>query len=255
LTPCLQRPPQQPPRAASSFQPGLRRARRLNAFFPLNTEWTELEVIDLLNDGSGLGFGIVGSKSTGVGDGRLRSGDHILSVGTVCTRGMASEHVASLLRQCSDQVRLIVARAVRDAASHSPTAEPGRLCQLTPTAELDAHLADLLATMQPQLNDEEAMAARLSSRIRGWPQNCLEQFHKPPQLSNSRNSAEENSEEDFENEEEKHFTVLLNRHGSRGLGITIAGYSKLSGIFIKSILSGSEADIQGRLAMNDRIVK
>uniref|UniRef100_A0A1I8IMN8 PDZ domain-containing protein n=1 Tax=Macrostomum lignano TaxID=282301 RepID=A0A1I8IMN8_9PLAT len=140
---------------------------------------------------------------------------------------MASEHVASLLRQCSDQVRLIVARAVRDAASHSPTAEPGRLCQLTPTAELDAHLADLLATMQPQLNDEEAMAEaeQQDSRTQtSWPQNCLEQFHKPPQLSNSRNSAEENSEEDFENEEEKHFTVLLNRHGSRGLGITIAGY-------------------------------
>uniref|UniRef100_A0A1I8J0C5 PDZ domain-containing protein n=1 Tax=Macrostomum lignano TaxID=282301 RepID=A0A1I8J0C5_9PLAT len=136
---------------------------------------------------------------------------------------MASEHVASLLRQCSDQVRLIVARAVRDAASHSPTAEPGRLCQLTPTAELDAHLADLLATMQPQLNDEEAMAEaeQQDSRL---AQNCLEQFHKPPQLPNSRNSAEENPEEDFENEEEKHFTVLLNRHGSRGLGITIAGY-------------------------------
>uniref|UniRef100_A0A1I8FB13 PDZ domain-containing protein n=1 Tax=Macrostomum lignano TaxID=282301 RepID=A0A1I8FB13_9PLAT len=227
----------------------------------LNTEWTELEVIDLLNDGSGLGFGIVGSKSTGVvvrtilsggaadRDGRLRSGDHILSVGTVCTRGMASEHVASLLRQCSDQ----------------PDGEPGRLCQLTPTAELDAHLADLLATMQPQLNDEEAMAEaeQQDSRTQtSWPQNCLEQFHKPPQLSNSRNSAEENSEEDFENEEEKHFTVLLNRHGSRGGSASpLRGYvgecplAKLSGIFIKSILSGSEADIQGRLAMNDRIVK
>lgn len=32
----------------------------------LNTEWTQLEVIDLVNDGSGLGFGIIGGKSTGV---------------------------------------------------------------------------------------------------------------------------------------------------------------------------------------------
>ena len=32
----------------------------------LSTEWTQLEVIDLINDGSGLGFGIIGGKSTGV---------------------------------------------------------------------------------------------------------------------------------------------------------------------------------------------
>uniref|UniRef100_A0A1I8FAE5 PDZ domain-containing protein n=1 Tax=Macrostomum lignano TaxID=282301 RepID=A0A1I8FAE5_9PLAT len=241
----------------------------------LNTEWTELEVIDLLNDGSGLGFGIVGSKSTGVvvrtilsggaadRDGRLRSGDHILSVGTVCTRGMASEHVASLLRQCSDQVRLIVARAVRDAASHSPTAEPGRLCQLTPTAELDAHLADLLATMQPQLNDEEAMAEaeQQDSRTQtSWPQNCLEQFHKPPQLSNSRNSAEEKiPKKTLRTKRRKHFTRVVEpprlqgaRHHHCGICGRVPTGARL---FIKTFLSGSEADIQGRLAMNDRIVK
>ena len=34
--------------------------------FQLNTEWTQVEVIDLMNDGSGLGFGIIGGKSTGV---------------------------------------------------------------------------------------------------------------------------------------------------------------------------------------------
>lgn len=34
--------------------------------FQLNTEWTQIEVIDLLNDGTGLGFGIIGGKSTGV---------------------------------------------------------------------------------------------------------------------------------------------------------------------------------------------
>ena len=35
--------------------------------FPqLNTEWAQVEVIDLINDGSGLGFGIIGGRSTGV---------------------------------------------------------------------------------------------------------------------------------------------------------------------------------------------
>ncbi|GFY15356.1 multiple PDZ domain protein [Trichonephila clavipes] len=32
----------------------------------LNTEWAQVESIDLLNDGSGLGFGIIGGRSTGV---------------------------------------------------------------------------------------------------------------------------------------------------------------------------------------------
>lgn len=32
----------------------------------LNTEWAQVEVIDLINDGSGLSFGIIGGRSTGV---------------------------------------------------------------------------------------------------------------------------------------------------------------------------------------------
>lgn len=35
-------------------------------FLQLNTEWAQVEVIDLINDGSGLAFGIIGGRSTGV---------------------------------------------------------------------------------------------------------------------------------------------------------------------------------------------
>ena len=38
----------------------------LSFSFQLNTEWTQIEVIDLMNDGTGLGFGIIGGRSTGV---------------------------------------------------------------------------------------------------------------------------------------------------------------------------------------------
>ena len=34
--------------------------------FQLSADWTQLEVIDLINDGTGLGFGIIGGRSTGV---------------------------------------------------------------------------------------------------------------------------------------------------------------------------------------------
>lgn len=38
----------------------------LKNYFQLNTEWAQVEVIDLMNDGSGLAFGIIGGRSTGV---------------------------------------------------------------------------------------------------------------------------------------------------------------------------------------------
>uniref|UniRef100_A0A1I8IMR6 PDZ domain-containing protein n=1 Tax=Macrostomum lignano TaxID=282301 RepID=A0A1I8IMR6_9PLAT len=170
LTPCLQRLPQQPPRAASQFSTGPETGTPSQCFFSSQHRMDRAGGDRPAQRRLRPGLRHRGSKSTGVvvrtilsggaadRDGRLRSGDHILSVGTVCTRGMASEHVApascaSAATRCAS---LLPARPGRGVAQ--PDGEPGRLCQLTPTAELDAHLADLLATMQPQLNDEEAMA-------------------------------------------------------------------------------------------------
>ncbi|XP_076875045.1 multiple PDZ domain protein isoform X3 [Brachyhypopomus gauderio] len=87
------------------------------------THWTHMETIELVNDGSGLGFGIVGGKTTGVIvktilpggvadlDGRLRSGDHILRIGDTDLYGLGSEQVAQVLRQCGNRVRLVISRA------------------------------------------------------------------------------------------------------------------------------------------------
>uniref|UniRef100_A0A8C3IR69 Multiple PDZ domain protein n=1 Tax=Chrysemys picta bellii TaxID=8478 RepID=A0A8C3IR69_CHRPI len=85
--------------------------------------WQHVETIELVNDGSGLGFGIVGGKSTGVivktilpggvadQHGRLCSGDHILKIGDTDLAGMSSEQVAQVLRQCGNRVKLVIARA------------------------------------------------------------------------------------------------------------------------------------------------
>ncbi|XP_041869157.1 multiple PDZ domain protein isoform X17 [Corvus kubaryi] len=84
--------------------------------------WQHVETIELVNDGSGLGFGIVGGKSTGVivktilpggvadQHGRLCSGDHILKIGDTDLAGMSSEQVAQVLRQCGNRVKLLIAR-------------------------------------------------------------------------------------------------------------------------------------------------
>ncbi|KAM7533513.1 hypothetical protein Aperf_G00000121215 [Anoplocephala perfoliata] len=78
----------------------------------LNSEWSEVELICLQNDlNNGLGFGLLGNKTTGVLvrnivpggsadiNGNLRPGDLILRVGEVSTRGLGPDQVARLLRQ------------------------------------------------------------------------------------------------------------------------------------------------------------
>ncbi|XP_028938956.1 inaD-like protein isoform X11 [Ornithorhynchus anatinus] len=84
--------------------------------------WGHVEEVELVNDGSGLGFGIVGGKSSGVvvrtivpggladRDGKLRTGDHILKIGDTDVQGMTSEQVAQVLRNCGNSVKMVVAR-------------------------------------------------------------------------------------------------------------------------------------------------
>ncbi|KAM9130485.1 inaD-like protein [Pangshura tecta] len=89
---------------------------------PETIQWGHVEEVELINDGSGLGFGIVGGKSNGVvvrtivpggladRDGRLRTGDHILQIGGTNVQGMINEQVAQVLRNCGNSVRMVVAR-------------------------------------------------------------------------------------------------------------------------------------------------
>ncbi|XP_030208397.1 multiple PDZ domain protein isoform X1 [Gadus morhua] len=85
-------------------------------------ERRHVEIIELNNDGKGLGFGIVGGRSTGVmvktilpggaagQDKRLCSGDQILRIGDTDLLGMNSEQVAQVLRNAGSQVKLLIAR-------------------------------------------------------------------------------------------------------------------------------------------------
>ncbi|KAM4611696.1 multiple PDZ domain protein [Polymixia lowei] len=94
-----------------------------------SSAWQHVETIELVNDGTGLGFGIVGGKTTGVivktilpggiadQDGRLHSGDHILKIGDTDLYGMGSEQVAQVLRQCGNTIKLVVTRGPADENS------------------------------------------------------------------------------------------------------------------------------------------
>ncbi|XP_043971135.1 multiple PDZ domain protein isoform X1 [Gambusia affinis] len=106
-----------PPRISRTMSMG----RNLSA---IAHERRHIEIIELINDGKGLGFGIVGGRSTGVmvktilpggaagRDSRLRSGDQILHIGDTDLAGMSSEQVAQVLRNAGSRVKLLIARDV-----------------------------------------------------------------------------------------------------------------------------------------------
>ncbi|XP_073994431.1 multiple PDZ domain protein-like isoform X3 [Rhodnius prolixus] len=238
----------------------------------LNTEWAQVEVIDLINDGSGLGFGIIGGRSTGVvvktilpggvadRDGRLQSGDHILQIGDVNLRGMGSEQVAAVLRQSGSRVRLVVARPVEPTSpdyqsldSHAPVV-PTKI--LADPDQLDRHLVQNgypQATPYP----ENPFIYHDSSDIHIIERDPRLVVDVVPSLPLPLLTMDMLPLDSHLPETER-FTVELKKD-VHGLGITIAGYvcekEELSGIFVKSISVGSAADLCNKIQVNDRIVE
>ncbi|XP_028146774.1 patj homolog [Diabrotica virgifera virgifera] len=232
----------------------------------INSEWSQVESIDLINDGTGLGFGILGMRNMGVvvktilpggvadRDGRLQSGDHILQIGEVNLQEMNSEQVASVLRQSGTHVRLIVARPVDISSTEykylgsSAPLVPTRL--LHDCTELDKYLVQhKYAPVFKKSINTELFQSDLSmpygisglSRVPASPSLPLlnlDMVVKMPEMEK--------------------FVVELKKDAN-GLGITIAGYvcekEELSGIFVKSVSKGSAADLSGKIKVNDRIVE
>lgn len=81
----------------------------------LNTEWAQVEVVDLINDGSGLGFGIIGGRSTGV------------VVKTIVPGGVSDRVTASLCRASPrNPGRLCPRHNVRLMGAHNGHSNDGR---------------------------------------------------------------------------------------------------------------------------------
>ncbi|XP_039649961.1 multiple PDZ domain protein isoform X4 [Perca fluviatilis] len=122
-----------------------------------------VEMIELANDGKGLGFGIIGGRSTGVmvktilpggaagRDKRLRSGDQILRIGDTDLAGMNSEQVAQVLRNAGTKVKLLIARDItKDKYLSSPVLSQD---------SLDGKLNDL--------NDDYEFSVQFTKNSRG----------------------------------------------------------------------------------------
>ena len=138
----------------------------------LPSDWCQVEVIELVNTGSGLGFGIIGGQQPGVivktilpggvadTDGRLRAGDFILQINEHWLQGVGSDKVANVLRGTGNHVRLIVARAV-DQTSQT---EKSEILPVLPSSvansqeELETHLQ--IAEVANRSNSSASTPAR-----------------------------------------------------------------------------------------------
>ncbi|XP_064372361.1 inaD-like protein isoform X2 [Dromaius novaehollandiae] len=130
---------------------------------PETIHWGHTEDVELINDGSGLGFGIVGGKSSGVvvrtivpggladRDGRLRTGDHILQIGGTNVQGMTSEQVAQVLRNCGNSVRMIVARDPKCEITETPPTPVSWPVSILPSFQNENDNTDLFETYDVEL--------------------------------------------------------------------------------------------------------
>ncbi|XP_049292310.1 patj homolog isoform X1 [Anopheles funestus] len=213
-------------------------------------DWSRILDIELVNDGTGLGFGIIGARTTGVTvktilaggvadrDGRLKSGDQILQIGDVNLHEMVSEQVASVLRQSGTHVQLVVARPIDPAT--------------VGTTEYDHSAIVPTVLLGNPLKLKQYLADSGFGDI--YSVYSIANLDSPGTMDNP--FGKESPLPDFP--ETEVFTVEL-RKDQNGLGITIAGYvcekEELSGIFVKSVSPGSAADLSGKIQVNDRIIE
>ena len=250
------------------------------------SDWCQVEVIELVNNGSGLGFGIIGGQQAGVivktilpdgvadQDGRLRPNDFILQINEHWLHGVGIDQVKYVLGGTGSHVRLVVARPVDPSqAMHSPLhVVPSTL--LTNRNELEHHLQqhrqplphDLAAPPPPSnfaprthlANDMVLSHESEHVSIQHKPSRSMDQTTSPLKEFGGQAPTPSAAPGSHEMPEMITLDVELVKD-SKGLGVTIAGYTcereELSGIFIKSVTEGSAAHRSGKVSVHDQIVE
>ena len=274
----------------SSSKPPAKSASEIG--FP--SDYCQVEVIDLVNNGSGLGFGIIGGQQPGVvvktilpngvadADGRLRAGDFILQINEHWLQGVASDQVAKVLRGTGNHVRLIVARPVDLEDTGATASEILSSAILMNREELEAHLqlnssvaggqgygGPSTALAQDMVLPKQSEKVSISGKSKGAA---------PSTIAAAAATAMTTPAGATEMMPEMETLEVELTKDSQGLGITIAGRrfakqlankylisylfpgytcerEELSGIFVKSVTEGSSAHRSGKVAVNDQIVE
>uniref|UniRef100_A0AAY5L9B8 PATJ crumbs cell polarity complex component n=1 Tax=Esox lucius TaxID=8010 RepID=A0AAY5L9B8_ESOLU len=174
-----------------------------------------VEMIELENDGKGLGFGIVGGRTSGIMvktilprgpaglDKRLRSGDHILRIGDTDLAGMDNEEVAHVLRGAGPRVKLLIARDVAVSTGND---------------------LSLSAPLLPQLAQQQQRMTRMGNQL------C---------------DAGEGSE----------YSIQFSKNSvGLGFTVGSSPGQRQSGVHVRSIVKGSAVDQDNQIHIGDKIL-
>ncbi|KAI4899061.1 hypothetical protein NFI96_031201, partial [Prochilodus magdalenae] len=206
-------------------------------------QWGHVEEIELMNDGSGLGFGIVGGKATGVvvrtlvpnsvadKDGRLRTGDHILRIGDTPTQGLTSEQVVQVLQACGTRVRMLIARDPQGEAQSPPPPPPAPAT--APVSSLPPPIPARRTSRTPNLEGYEIHEVSLKKK-------------EGQSLGISIVGRNTSTSEEFD--------LSLSPCPCPSPCPCLSPSPDGTGIFVKSVVPGSAAEQSGNIMVHDRII-
>lgn len=198
---------------------------------------------------------------------------------SICLVGFGSEQVATVLRASghhNGSVRLIVARPIEPTSpdyisSNAPIIPTKMLTgdpeELDKTLQSAGYAASAVATtsssaigptsyMSPVADETDCDIQQLPTHIEVVTVNNRENsiLISPASINLSHSQI---IAQYLDTPETETYDVEL-RKNVYGLGITVAGYvceeEDLSGIFVKSIIEGSAAELSGKIQINDRII-
>uniref|UniRef100_A0A3B4VFU2 PATJ crumbs cell polarity complex component n=1 Tax=Seriola dumerili TaxID=41447 RepID=A0A3B4VFU2_SERDU len=193
-------------------------------------QWGHVEEIELLNDGSGLGFGIVGGKTTGVvvrtlipnsvadKDGRLRTGDHILRIGATPTSGLNSDQVVKVLQGCGSHVTMLIARDPQGQRSTGPPPPPPP--NSAPVSSLPPRPPEL--PLRPDVGPKRRLSKTVKLII------AISNIQYP--------------------------SLSLSLSFCLSLCLCLLSCSDAVGVFVKHVVPGSAADHSGNIRVHDRLI-
>uniref|UniRef100_A0A672HNP3 PDZ domain-containing protein n=1 Tax=Salarias fasciatus TaxID=181472 RepID=A0A672HNP3_SALFA len=243
-------------------------------------------------EGQGLGLSLAGNRDRSrlsvfvVGlqpggpaarDGQVRVGDQLLEINDQVLYGRSHQNASAIIKSAAARVRLLLLRWVCDGCHGNQ--DPAS-CALLPGQEtlLEIHKGrsglglSIVGGTDTQLDAilihevyEEGAAAR-DGRLRAGDQilevdgldlrgSAHQEAIAALRRSGSRVRLTVRRDGRRRGDREEVLRVELQRRSGRGLGLSVAGKRRGSGVFVSQLVAGGAALLDGRLAQGDRILK
>ncbi|OAF65018.1 hypothetical protein A3Q56_07227 [Intoshia linei] len=232
---------------------------------PIPSEYAEIEVIDLVVDKSGLGFGIYDAQKSNIiiktivsgglthRDGRIKSGDNILQIGEFSVQGTNCAQVATLLRHAGNNVHLIIGREASEFDYKDFNGNKDLKCVIE-SKNIWEEVDKLHIEWKEFHEGLNRIHLTNDNKIIIEPDVALDDTIE-------KVSKSFNSDTIINNEENCVKIVVILHKKDGGLGIKVSGYRTcqgnkfVPGVFISRVTQNSSAQKHGNVLVGDQIIE